>query len=112
MGVRLAMDDFGTGYSSLSYLNKVPVSLLKIDRIFVADINKEESADKLITSIISLAQGVGLEVVAEGVEKKNQADFLIGLGCEFLQGYYFSRPVPPAEVVDILQKGPMLPGKA
>ncbi len=105
MGVRLSMDDFGTGYSSLSYLNKIPLSTLKIDRSFVADINKDESADKLITSIISLAHGLGLEVVAEGVEETEQREFLTGLGCEFLQGYYFSRPVPESEVPDILSSG-------
>ncbi len=104
IGVRLAMDDFGTGYSSLSYLNKIPLSSLKIDRSFVIEINREESANKLITSIISLAHGLGLEVVAEGVEERYQADYLTALGCEFLQGYYFSRPIPPSEVVDILSK--------
>jgi EAL domain-containing protein (putative c-di-GMP-specific phosphodiesterase class I) len=107
MGLRVAMDDFGTGYSSLSYLRDIPLSCLKIDRCFISDINKDENADKLIASIISMAHGLGLEVVAEGVEEKHQADHLIGLGCEYLQGYYFSRPIPQSEVADLLQKQPM-----
>ena len=108
MGLKVTMDDFGTGYSSLSYLKNIPLSGLKIDRSFISDINKDEKADKLIASIISIAHGLGLEVVAEGVEEKYQADHLIALGCEYLQGYYFSRPVPHGEVLDILQKQPMM----
>jgi len=107
MGLRVTMDDFGTGYSSLSYLRDIPLSCLKIDRSFISDINKDENADKLIACIVSIAHGLGLEVVAEGVEEKYQADHLIALGCEYLQGYYFSRPIPHSEVADILQKQPM-----
>jgi diguanylate cyclase (GGDEF)-like protein/PAS domain S-box-containing protein len=109
MGIRVTMDDFGTGYSSLSYLKNIPLSCLKIDRAFISDIDKDENADKLIVSIISIAHGLGLEVVAEGVEEKYQADHLIALGCEYLQGYYFSRPIPHSEVAEILQKQPMAP---
>jgi diguanylate cyclase (GGDEF)-like protein/PAS domain S-box-containing protein len=109
MGIRVTMDDFGTGYSSLSYLRNIPLSGLKIDRTFISDINKDENADKLVASIVSIAHGLGLEVVAEGVEEKYQADYLIALGCEYLQGYYFSRPIPQSEVGDILQKQPMGP---
>jgi diguanylate cyclase (GGDEF)-like protein/PAS domain S-box-containing protein len=104
MGLHLAMDDFGTGYSSLSYLRNIPLSALKIDRYFITDIDKDESAKKLVASIISMAHGLGLEVVGEGVEKKHQADHLTALGCEFLQGYYFSRPVPHDEAVKMLQR--------
>lgn len=107
MGLRVTMDDFGTGYSSLSYLRYIPLSSLKIDRAFISDINKDENANKLIASIVSMSHELGLEVVAEGVEEKHQVDFLSALGCEYLQGYYFSRPVPPSEVADILQKQPM-----
>jgi diguanylate cyclase (GGDEF)-like protein/PAS domain S-box-containing protein len=103
MGIRVTMDDFGTGYSSLSYLKNIPLSCLKIDRAFISDIGKDENADKLVASIISIAHGLGLEVVAEGVEEKYQADHLIALGCEYLQGYYFSRPIPQREVADMLQ---------
>jgi EAL domain-containing protein (putative c-di-GMP-specific phosphodiesterase class I) len=107
MGIRVTMDDFGTGYSSLSYLRNIPLSGLKIDRSFISDVNKDENADKLISSIVSIAHGLGLEVVAEGIEEKHQADYLIALGCEYLQGYYYSRPVPHNEVADILRKQPM-----
>ena len=107
MGIRVTMDDFGTGYSSLSYLKSIPLACLKIDRAFISDIDKDENADKLVASIISIAHGLGLEVVAEGVEEKYQADHLTALGCEYLQGYYFSRPIPHSEVADILQKQPM-----
>ena len=107
MGIRVTMDDFGTGYSSLSYLRDIPLSGLKIDRSFVADIDKDENANKLVASIVSIAHGLGLDVVAEGVEEKYQADHLIALGCEYLQGYYFGRPMPQEEVVDILEKQPM-----
>ena len=103
MGIRVTMDDFGTGYSSLSYLKNIPLSCLKIDRAFISDIGKDENADKLVASIISIAHGLGLEVVAEGVEEKYQADHLIALGCEYLQGYYFSRPIPHSEVAVMLQ---------
>jgi len=107
MGIRVTMDDFGTGYSSLSYLRKIPLSCLKIDRSFIFDLNKNENADKLVASIVSMAHELGLDVVAEGVEEKHQADHLAALGCEYLQGYYFSRPVPHDEIVDMLQKQPM-----
>lgn len=104
IGLRVTMDDFGTGYSSLSYLRDIPLSGLKIDKSFVADINKNGNANKLIVSMVSIAHGLGLEVVAEGVEKKHQADHLIALGCEYLQGYYFSHPLPGNKVVTILKE--------
>jgi EAL domain-containing protein (putative c-di-GMP-specific phosphodiesterase class I) len=104
MGIGIAMDDFGTGYSSFSYLKDIPLSCLKIDKSFVFDLNKNDNVDKLVGSMVSIAHSLGLEVVAEGVEEKHQADYLVELGCEYLQGYYFSRPVPQNEIVDILQK--------
>lgn len=104
MGMRVTMDDFGTGYSSLSYLREIPLSSVKIDRSFIFDLHKDENADKLIASIVSMAHKLGLEVVAEGVEEQSQADHLTALGCEYLQGYYFSRPVPQEEVQRMLRK--------
>ena len=79
----------------------------EIDKSFISDINKDENADKLVACIVSIAHGLGLDVVAEGVEEKHQVDHLTGLGCEYLQGYYFSRPIPHSEVANILQKQPM-----
>lgn len=103
MGLPVTMDDFGTGYSSLAYLRKMPLSGMKIDRSFVSDINRDETSHKLIACMASIAQGLGLEITAEGVEKKYQADHLIALGCHYLQGYYYGRPMPQAEVTGILQ---------
>jgi diguanylate cyclase (GGDEF)-like protein/PAS domain S-box-containing protein len=104
LGLRISMDDFGTGYSSLAYLRGLPLSILKIDQSFVMDINKNENANRLIASIISIAHSLDLEVVAEGVEEKFQADLLTKLGCEYLQGYYFSRPVPSHKVDGLIQE--------
>jgi len=103
LGLEVSMDDFGTGYSSLAYLKDIPLSGLKIDRSFIADVNKTDSANKLIASIVSIAHGLDLKVVAEGIEEKHQADYLTELGCEYLQGYYFSRPIPSHEVVELIQ---------
>ena len=98
LGIRVTMDDFGTGYSSLSYLRDIPLSCVKIDRSFIMDIGKDENAEKLIASIVSMAHSLDLQVVAEGVEEQHQADHLNALGCEYLQGYLFGKPVPEAEV--------------
>ncbi len=103
MGLRVTMDDFGTGYASLAYLRKIPLTGLKIDRSFVADIDKDEKANELIACIVAMARGLGLEVTAEGVEQKYQADHLEALGCNYLQGIYFSEPVPREEVARMLQ---------
>ena len=102
MGVKLAIDDFGTGYSSLSYLTKFPIHTLKIDRSFVHDIphNKEDAA--LAKAIIVMAQGLGLRVVAEGVETRQQLLFFRKNSCDILQGYLFGRPVPVAEIDKML----------
>ncbi len=93
-GVRLALDDFGTGYSSLSYLHKLPISTLKVDRSFVADLDVRDRALALTRSIVALARALHLDVVAEGVETQRQAELLRGLGCDELQGYLYSRPLP------------------
>jgi diguanylate cyclase (GGDEF)-like protein/PAS domain S-box-containing protein len=94
MGVSLSIDDFGTGYSSLSYLKQFEVNLLKIDKSFVADIQSADSGGTIAIAIIGLAHALGMKVVAEGVETDEQRRFLTGHGCDFFQGYLFSRPVP------------------
>ncbi|MFK0164084.1 putative bifunctional diguanylate cyclase/phosphodiesterase [Rhizobium sp. NPDC090279] len=102
LGVSLAIDDFGTGYSSLSTLRRFPLSRLKIDRSFIADI-PEKPGDMAITSaIVSLGRTLDLEVVAEGVETEEQARFLEGAGCELLQGYLFARPLPSSELESLI----------
>ncbi|MBL6946179.1 MAG: EAL domain-containing protein [Rhodospirillales bacterium] len=100
-GVRLSIDDFGTGYSSLSYLRRFPVNCLKIDKSFVQDATIVEGDAKLVEAIINMARSLNLEVVAEGVETDEQVEFLRSHGCEFAQGYYFSKPVSAEEFARI-----------
>jgi EAL domain-containing protein (putative c-di-GMP-specific phosphodiesterase class I) len=90
-GIRIALDDFGTGYSSLSYLRKLPIDILKIDRSFIQGLG-EQNNNILLSSIITMAQALGLDVVAEGVEEQGQFAFLKKEGCNSIQGYLFSRP--------------------
>ena len=101
-GVRLAVDDFGTGYSALSYLKNYPVSTVKIDRSFIMDLPDDRENEILVQAIIAMAHGLGLEVVAEGVETREQWEFLQSLNCDFAQGYYFGKPMPKSEFEDFL----------
>jgi diguanylate cyclase (GGDEF)-like protein len=97
MGVLLSVDDFGTGYSSMSYLRRFPIDRLKIDRIFISEIDSSPEDASIVRAIVSLAQTLNLKVVAEGVETSAQLEFIQQIGCNEYQGYYFSRPVPAAE---------------
>lgn len=103
-GVLVALDDFGTGFSSLSSLHRLPVDVLKIDRSFVADLGRRESADAVARSIVALARALGKHVVAEGVESDDQLHLLQALGCDELQGYLFSKPLPADRVSAWLQR--------
>ena len=98
LGVLLAIDDFGTGYSSLSYLQRFPLDIVKVDRMFVEQLGMRTGGDEIVSAVIQLAHALGLEVVAEGVETEQQLDVLRALECDFAQGFLFSRPVPATEL--------------
>jgi len=98
-GIHVAIDDFGTGYSSLTYLKRLPVNTLKIDRAFIDGLGTDTESTAIVEAIITLAHTLGLRVIAEGVETHAQAHQLRAMGCEFAQGYYFSRPQPAAIIM-------------
>ena len=102
MGIGFSIDDFGTGYSSLSYLKRFPIDTLKIDRSFVMESLTNRDDQEIIRTIISMAQNLRIQTVAEGVESKEQRDFLRGLGCTIMQGYYFGRPMPDLDFEALL----------
>lgn len=106
VGVALSIDDFGTGYSSLSYLARFPITTLKIDRAFIADVQTNPHTAEIARAIIGLSRGLNLEVVAEGAEVLEQIDFLRTHGCELVQGFYYSRPLPADEFALMLRHGP------
>jgi diguanylate cyclase (GGDEF)-like protein len=102
VGFKLSLDDFGTGFSSIGYLRQFPFDKLKIDRCFVREIGLNPTANALIQALVSLGEAMELAVVAEGIELKTQLDLLRLLRCEFIQGYYFSKPLPAADIADLL----------
>jgi len=105
MGIRLAVDDFGTGYSSLGYLKRYPVDAVKIDRSFVRELGRGQSSDAaLVRAIVAMGHGLGLAVVAEGVEQYGQWETLRALGCDLGQGYLFARPLPAEAFAAWLQR--------
>jgi len=104
MGLQIAVDDFGTGYSSLAYLAKLPVNALKIDRSFIVTMTSNPQSMTIVSTIISLAHSLDLKVIAEGVDAEEQARSLRLLNCDEMQGYLFSRPVPPDKVEDLLNR--------
>ena len=102
MGVPLLLDDFGTGYSSLGYLNRFKFDYIKIDRAFVSRMTSAAESTGIVRAIVHLAQDLGIKTIAEGVETEESKNQLTALGCDYGQGYYFSKPVPGKIVEELL----------
>ncbi|MBY0577114.1 MAG: EAL domain-containing protein [Gallionellaceae bacterium] len=104
LGIRISIDDFGTGYSSLNYLKRLPISKIKIDKSFIRDICTDSEDEAIANAVISLGHNLRMKVIAEGVETKEQLEHLRAQGCDKIQGYYFSRPVPAEEFTKLLER--------
>ncbi|MDA8256432.1 MAG: EAL domain-containing protein [Betaproteobacteria bacterium] len=104
LGISVSVDDFGTGYSSLAHLKRFPLDVLKIDRYFVKDIHHAPANEALVSSILALCKGLGLGTVAEGIENREQLESLRKLGCQIVQGYFISRPVPAEDILALLDR--------
>jgi len=103
LGVGLSIDDFGTGYSSLAYLQQLEVAKLKIDLSFIREVTSNANSSAIVKAIIALGHSLGLELIAEGVETREQAECLRNLHCDAIQGYWISPPLPAAEMMLFLQ---------
>ena len=103
LGVKFILDDFGTGYSSLAYLSGLPIDGLKVDRSFVKELGSNRASTAITTAIVRMAQAMEIEVIAEGVETREQADALRGLNCVLAQGFYFHQPLSPQVLSDLLE---------
>jgi diguanylate cyclase (GGDEF)-like protein len=112
LGVRISIDDFGTGYSSLAYLKRFPIDTLKIDQSFVSDVGISAEDSAIASAVIAMAHGLGLRVVAEGVEREEQLDFLRRQRCDHYQGFLFSRPLAADEFGALVRDGPPWPRRA
>ncbi|ADI00292.1 bifunctional diguanylate cyclase/phosphodiesterase [Salisediminibacterium selenitireducens] len=104
LGVSIAIDDFGTGYSSLAYFTQFPITTLKIDRTFISRLGKDPKAEMITEAVISMAETLRIQTVAEGVETAEQAAFLKELGCTYIQGFYFAKPMPPSKAENLFTK--------
>jgi EAL domain-containing protein (putative c-di-GMP-specific phosphodiesterase class I) len=105
LGVRLSLDDFGTGYSSLNYLRRFPLDSIKIDRSFILGVDESANDRAIVKTIIALACNLNMNVIAEGVENRNQAQFLKLNGCHEMQGYFFAKPLPAGQLAELLGIG-------
>jgi len=103
-GIQIAIDDFGTGYSSLRYLEDLPLDTLKIDRSFVNKLNHNDPQHSLVNTIILMASSFGITTVVEGVETRQQLRSVVELGCDYIQGYYYSKPVPASALVSVIEQ--------
>jgi EAL domain-containing protein (putative c-di-GMP-specific phosphodiesterase class I) len=111
-GVRVAIDDFGTGYSSLAYLKRFPIQTLKIDRAFIAEMMESPQDRAIVNAIIGMARALKMEVLAEGVEREDQLEFLLEKGCDRAQGWHFGKPVPALDLKAMLIRQGAAPGIA
>ena len=105
LGVGLVLDDFGTGYSMLGYLKRMPIQALKVDQSFIVGVPEDADSRAIVRAMIAVASHFRLKVVAEGIETPEQVEYLRSIGCEYAQGYYYSRPLPPQTIVDYVQRG-------
>jgi diguanylate cyclase (GGDEF)-like protein len=109
LGVQLSIDDFGTGYSSLAYLKNLPVDEVKIDRSFILDMDKDPRSLAIVRAMIDLGHQLDLHVVAEGIETKESLDIMATCGCDAIQGYYISKPLPAENIMDVIESWNLLP---
>ena len=105
LGISLSIDDFGTGYSSLAYLKKLPINKIKIDQSFVQGLPEDEEDAAIVKAVIAFAKSLNLKIIAEGVEEKAQRDFIVENGCQYIQGYYYSKPLPADEMKELIING-------
>lgn len=104
LGVKLAMDDFGKGYSSLSYLQVLPITLLKLDRSFITDIEHDNIAYEIVSAVIRIAKSKKIETIAEGIENNVQESILRMAGCDYGQGFLYGQPMPPEKILEFFEK--------
>ncbi len=104
MGIKIAMDDFGTGYSSLSYIQKLPITMLKLDRSFINPLETDPVSREIVSAVIRIAKAKGIEIIAEGIENASQADILRESGCNYGQGYFFAKPLPAKDMGHYLHR--------
>ena len=109
MGIKVALDDFGTGFSSMEYLSRLNIDILKIDQLFIQTITQDKTNSAITDAILTLAEKLGIQAIAEEIETDEQLEFLRKCGCQFGQGYYFSAPLPPAECKKLIQARYLIP---
>jgi len=107
LGIKVHLDDFGTGYSSLAYLQRFAIDTLKIDRGFIQRIGSDGGGAEIVQTIISLARNLGMDALAEGIERPEQLTTVRDMGCGFAQGFLFAKPLPPDEILELIKLGPM-----
>jgi polar amino acid transport system substrate-binding protein len=103
IGIDISLDDFGTGYTSFAYLKKIPADILKIDRSLVMHVVENKEDQRIVKAMIELGHTLGMEIVVEGVENKEMCEMIVAMDCDYIQGYYFSKPLPVFEFQKLLR---------